>query len=443
MLRTNQELRDQAASVPAGESVGSKPFVERRRAFRVALLLICSLAGIYAWCALRVYQASRLSASRDRMSLQRAIQLQPRDASNYDLLGQYFLWEAQDSQAAAFQFQQAVRLNPYTSSYWLHLAQAENTLGADNEQTTAIRRAIAVDPTTPEVAWDAANVFLVEGRTDEALDQLAVVMRHDPDRAEAALDLSWRVSGDVESIQRRLPPDPAVYLKFIQLLVARQQGAAAAQVWSSMLQLNREFDPRSALFYVDGLLATRDVAGARNAWQQIADRSSRLQPYTTPDNLVVNASFEHEMLNAAFDWHYSARPGVTVTLDSSQTHRGGQSLLITYSGATEDAGIWQYVPVTPGASYVASAWVKTEDLQSANGPRLSLYDAYQDIEYGHSEEALGTTSWHRVEATFTAPHDVMLVRVRFSRKPGDTQIQGRFWIQDVRLSQAGSNSPEQ
>ena len=442
MVRTNQNLRNRASSVAAGESAATKYPVESRRAFRAALLLLCSLAGIYAWCAVRVYQASRFSAGRDEVSLQRAIQLQPRDASNYDLLGQYFMWDAQDPQSAAFQFQHAVRLNPYASSYWLHLAQAENSLGDDTEQTSAIRNAIAVDPTTPEVAWDAANFFLVQGRTDEALDQLAVVVRNDPNMAEAALELSWHVLGEVDPIRRRLPPDPEVYMKFIKLLLARQQWAAADHVWSSMLQLNREFDPRSALFYVDSLLARRDVAGARNAWQQIADRSNRLKPYITPDNLVVNASFDHDILDAGFDWHYSARPGVAVMLDSSQTHRSSQSLLITYSGAAEDTGIWQYVPVTPGASYVASAWVKAEELQSANGPRLSLCDGYQDIEYGHSEEALGTTSWHRVEATFTARDDVVLVRVRFSRKPGDTQIHGRFWVQDVRLSQAGSASPE-
>jgi cytochrome c-type biogenesis protein CcmH/NrfG len=442
MTRTNQNLRDQAASVAAGESVGTKHPVESRRAFRAALLLMCSLAGVYAWCAVRVYQASRFSASRDQVSLQRAIQLQPRDASNYDLLGQYFMWHAQDPQAAAFQFQQAVRFNPYASSYWLHLAQAENSLGNDNEQTTAIRNAIAVDPTTPQVAWDAANFFLVQGRTDEALDQLAVVVRNDPNMAEAVLDTSWRALGDVDPIQRRLPPDPEVYLKFIKLLLARQQWAAADHVWSSMLQLNREFDPRSALFYIDGLLEKRDVTGARTAWQQIADRSSSLKPYTTRDNLVVNANFDLEILNAAFDWHYSAKPGVAVMLDATHAYHGSKSLFITYSGINEDAGIWQYVPVIPGFSYVASAWVASEELQSANGPHLSIFDAHSNIEYSHAEETLGTTSWHRVETTFTAPHGVTLVLIRFSRQPAYTRIQGRFWVDDVRLSQSVTTSSE-
>lgn len=430
----------QATTSVAALPVGFKQQLHVVR--RAALLLTGLLACVYLWCVVRVYLAHRLSLRRDQVSIQRAIELQPRDATNYDLLGRYFMWSVQNPQAAALQFQQAVRLNPYASSYWLHLAQAENSLGNEDQQTRAIHHAIAVDPTTPEVAWDAANLFLVQGKTSEALDQLGVVLRNDPNMVEVALDTSWRALGDVDLISRQFPPDPDIYLKFVKLLVERQQWRAAHQVWSSMLQLNREFAPGAALFYVDGLLAHRDVAGARNVWLQLADRSSSLSQYMTPDNLVVNTSFDHDILNAGFDWRYTAVPGAAVMLDSNQTHHGSESLLITYSGTADDAGIWQYVPVTAGASCVASAWVRSGDLESADGPHLAIYDGYNAIEYGHSEETVGTTSWHRVEVTFTVPHDAALVVVRFSRKPGNSQIRGQFWVDDVRLSQLVSRNPE-
>jgi hypothetical protein len=435
MARKNQDLRIQKTIGGAGESVGTANPAVSRLLFRVALLLVWLLAGVYAWLAIRVYQAHRFSGRRDQASLRRAIQLQPQDASNYDLLGQYFMWDAQDAPAASLQFQQAVRLSPYTSLYWLHLAESENNLGEDSEQARAIKKAIAVDPTTPQIAWDAANFFLVQGKTDEALDQLAVVVRNDPFMAETALEMSWRAMEKVDPILRRLPPNPETYLKFIKLLVGRQQWAAADHVWISMLQLNRDFDPRSALFYVDALLANQNVSGAHNVWQQIADRSSSLKPYVSPDNLVVNAGFDHEFLNAAFDWHYSARPGAAVMLDSTQTHQSIESLLVTYSGSNEDAGISQYIPVTPNVQYVASAWVKSEELKSANGPCLGIYDGYRQLEYAQSEQTLGTTSWHRVQAAFTAGKDTTLVVIRFSREPGSTLIQGQFWIDKVEMSQ--------
>jgi hypothetical protein len=114
---------------------------------------------------------------------------------------------------------------------------------------------------------------------------------------------------------------------------------------------------------------------------------------------------------------------------------GAESLSVTYSGSNEDVGISQYVPVTPNSSYVASAWVKSEELQSANGPRLRVYDGYRNLEYAESEETLGTTSWHRVQTVFTVGKDTTLVLIRFSREPGSTLIRGRFWIDNVHMLQ--------
>jgi len=205
MSNPNEFRRDRESS-RAGGSIGAAQPMESRYVLWVILLLICSLLGVYVWCVVCVYEAHRFSLGRNQASLQRAIRIQPRDANNYDLLGQSLIWDALDPRAAAIQFRQAVKLNPYTSSYWAHLAQAENSLGNGAEQAAAIRNAIAVDPTTPELAWSAANYFLIQGDTEEALDQFAVVIRSDPWMAEAALERSWRAVEQVNPIQRRLPP---------------------------------------------------------------------------------------------------------------------------------------------------------------------------------------------------------------------------------------------
>jgi tetratricopeptide (TPR) repeat protein len=369
--------------------------------------------------------------------------LQPRDARNYDLLGQYFMWEVQDAHSAAEQFQKAARLNPYDSAVWMRLAQAYNVLGAQSDQAQAIRTAIAVDPTTPEIAWNAANFFLIQGDTAGALDQLGVVIRNDSSMRESALTLSWRASGDVESIEQQLPSDPSTYLTLTKVLIDREQWAAANHAWRSLLSMNRDFNPRSGLFYVDALLAKRDVAAAQDAWNQLVQRSGLLKPYVYPGNLVVNPNFDHDILNAGFDWHYSAVPNVSVMIDSVQSYHANDSLLISYSGVSTDTGVFQYVPVEPGSTYVASAWVKSEELLSANGPRLAVSDAYTNVEYAHTDETLGTSSWRRVRTEFVAGPETHLVSLRFLRQPGETRINGQFWIDEVHLSQGGGNSVEE
>src|SRR5215472_3123403 len=89
MTSRNCDLPVPAALDSAEDARVANPSLSRL-ALPVGLLLICCFAATYLWCAFRVYQANRFSASRDRASLERAIRLESRDANSYDLLGQYF-----------------------------------------------------------------------------------------------------------------------------------------------------------------------------------------------------------------------------------------------------------------------------------------------------------------------------------------------------------------
>jgi len=322
-------------------------------------------------------------------------------------------------------------LNPYQSAYWLDLALAYYSIGAEYEQQQAILKATSVDPTTPDVAWNAASFFLAQGKVPEALHQFSVVMR-DPDMVTQSLDLCWRFSHDVSAIEAILPPDPDVYLQFVQLLIMKNEWEAAHHVWSALLRLNQGFDYHQALFYVESLLRKHDVAGASEAWKELASRSATLDHYSRTDNLVLNGDFAEKILNAGFDWRYSAQ-GVTVSLDTTEFHSGSRSLLISYTGGGADSGMFQYVPVKPNTQYTVSAWVKSEELQTANGPRISVSDVYDDKLYAVTQETVGTTVWHRLESSFQTVPETELLVIRFTRDPGNTHIKGQFWVDEVSL----------
>ncbi|MGA3128994.1 MAG: carbohydrate binding domain-containing protein [Candidatus Korobacteraceae bacterium] len=408
--------------------------LRQNRNISLALLSGCILvAGLYGWFAARDYESSRLASSLDLPSLERAIALAPGDAAHQDLLCRYLLFDKQDAAAAIPYCKRATELNSYQSAYWLHLALAYYRTGAEPEQQDAILKAVSVDPTTPDVAWEAANFFLVQGKVPEALRQFSVVIGGDPSMVTPALDLCWRALRDVNPIEAMLPPDPEVYLQFIKLLIAKNEWGAAQHVWSALLQLNRQFDYRHALFYVDALLQHQDVAGADEAWKQLASRSSVLSRYNSPDNLIVNADFAEEILNGGLDWRYSAQPGTAVSVDTTQFHTGNQSVLISYSDAGGNSGLSQYVPVKPDTRYTVAAWVKSEELRSANGPVISVSDAYNNTRYALTPETLGTTPWHVVENSFQTAPTTRLVIVRIVRDPANTRILGQLWINDISL----------
>jgi tetratricopeptide (TPR) repeat protein len=305
--------------------------------------------------------------------------------------------------------------------------------GAEREQEQAILKAISVDPTTPDVAWNAANFFLAQGKVAEALRQFAVVMRSDPDMVRPSLQLCWRTLHNVGAIEAILPPDPDAYLQFIRLLISKNQWEGAHQVWSALSLLNQEIDYRQALFYVDGLLQQRDVARAKEAWDQLMSHSATLSRYRRTDNLVVDGSFKEAILNAGFDWRYSAQPGSAVSVDNTEYHSGRRSLLISYNGAGGDAGISQYVPVKPNTQYTISAWAKSQELDSANGPSISVRDAYDGKPYALTQETLDTTAWHHLESGFQTGPETELVTILITRDPGNTHVKGKFWVDGVSL----------
>ena len=136
------------------------------------------------------------------------------------------------------------------------------------------------DPTTPHVAWEAANFFLVQGAPEKALPYFRVVLANDPEAVDSALQLCWRATGDAtEMLDQALPPRPDLYLSFLRLLVTNQEVAAAENVWNRLVGLQQAFPPKLALPYFRLLIAKQEVAGSETAWQQLSGVDASLRPY--------------------------------------------------------------------------------------------------------------------------------------------------------------------
>ena len=117
------------------------------------------------------------------------------------------------------QYQAAVQLNPHSARYWFDLAGAYQVLGDTANQTAALERAIQADSMTPDVAWEAANLYLVQGENEKALREFRVVIANDPSLAEAAIQFCWRIEPDVDALLRDVvPPRNDAYAAFLNLL---------------------------------------------------------------------------------------------------------------------------------------------------------------------------------------------------------------------------------
>jgi tetratricopeptide (TPR) repeat protein len=407
---------------------------KQSRAMQLVLGACCVVgAVVYGWLVLRVYRAQLLADHLDQSSVTRAIALAPANATYHNLLCRSLLFASQNPQEAVTECHKAAELNPYTSAHWLDLAAAYYSVGNKELTNVAIHKALAVDPTTPDTAWNAANFFLIQGNTSEALTQFAIVLREDPSLASAALNVCWQSLHDITRIQAILPPDPTIYLAFIKLLLSTNELTDARRIWSGLMGLNIGLDYHAGLFYVDRLLQAHLAEQAFDAWKELSSRSTVLQAYSQPNNLIMDGSFTHEILNSGFDWRYNPIPQIAVTLDRSEYHSDSRSLRIVYNATGSDAGISQYIAVQPNKRYRLSAWVKSDDLKTANGPSLTILNSDDNNVCSSTEETVGTTPWHRVEADLQTGLTTKLLILTVLRRPGDTRIQGTFWVDDVKL----------
>lgn len=419
-------------------------FSLRSPVYKAVFALVCCLGtASYLRTALRAYLASRLAENPDSPNLKKAIQYEPSDAEYYDLAGQNLALSVESTNDAIANFKKAVQINPYVASYWLDLASAYQIAGRTQEQQDSVERAVTADPTTPHVEWEAANFFLIQGNVKKAFPHWRVVLEQDPEAVNSALGIAWRATGDSNvMLDHVLPPRSDLYLSFLRLLMQRQETAAAENVWSHLVALKQPFPPASAFPYIQFLLLQKEVGPAQTAWQQLATLDPSLEPYlSSPENLIVNGGFEENLLNGGFDWLYTPQSHAALTIDTSQFHSGTRSLAVTFDGfSVAEAGILQLIPVEPNTDYEFTAESRSEELDTASGPRFSITDAYSSEAYVLTDDVLGTTPWRQQRAIFRTGPNTSLLLLKIVRQPSSALIRGRFWVDDLTLVKSGPSA---
>jgi tetratricopeptide (TPR) repeat protein len=394
-----------------------------------------ALCLIYVFLAGRLFVASVFGDRPELPSLLRAARLDPRNAEYRNHVGRYFALVARDPGAAIAPYRAAVQLNPHSARYWFDLASAYQVLGDTASQTWALENAIKADPTTPDVAWEAANFYLVQGENEKALREFRVVLENEPSLANLAIQFCWRINPDVDSLLRDVVPAKAqAYTAFLNLLISKQETAATAKVWAALIATSQAFELRQVYEYLQFLFNHKDVEEARLVWQQAAPRFGLSSYVPTRNNLIVNGDFSLDVLNGGFDWQYQKQQSVALTLDPSDFHGGHRSLLITFDGpGVTDAGIRQFIAVQPNTVYDFSAYYKNGEIEGAGGPHFTIQDVYSQAVLYDSDELKEAGFWKSANGEFTTGDDSRLLVLHIRRLPEGSPIRGKLWVDDFRL----------
>jgi len=409
--------------------------LQTRARKRIVATVAIVLAVPYVGMATREFVASWLGDRAQLTSLERAARLDPGNADYRNHLGRYYDLVARDPATAVRYYKAAVQLNPHSARYWFDLAGTYQVLGDTPNQAAALEQAIHADSMTPDVAWEAANLYLVQGENEKALREFSVVMANDTSLAGSAVQYCWRINPDVDGLLRDVVPHTAdAYIAFLNLLQIKQETRGTFKVWDALMQTHQPFELRYVYEYFHFLIQHKEVDQAVLVWQQAAPRFGLSSYLPSSSNLIVNGSFNLDVLNAGFDWQYQKQSGVALTLDPSDFHAGRRSLLITFDGpGINDAGIYQLVAVRPNTPYDFSAYYKNGELEGAGGPHLTIQDFYSQAVYFDSDEMKESGFWKSVNGEFTTGPDCKLVVLHVRRLPEGSPIRGKLRIDDFRL----------
>ena len=397
------------------------------------------------------FAASVFAARADLPKLERAVRLSPGNADYRHRLGRYFAFVAGDPQSAIDSFRAAVALNPHDAHYWFDLAGAYQVIGDSAGQRAALDRALQAEPTAPDVAWDAANFFLIDGDIDRALREFHVVIANDTGLVDAAMQACWRVRPDADALLRDVVPARTDSLiSFLTILTSKQETEGSIKTWERLAQLHQKFENRYLYQYVRYLIDAHRPDAALSAWAQTADVLGLSAYQPTEDNLVVNGNFSLDILNGGFDWTYNHVEGVTPVLDPSDFHQGHRSLFLNFLGpGIHDAGIQQLIPVHGATTYEFSAYYKSADFEGAGGPQIVLRDAYTGAPLFASDPLNDADFWKEVHSKVTTPNSTTLLVLAIERFPSGSPIRGKLWLDDFELSpdissdNSADNSPSE
>ncbi len=288
-------------------------------------------------------------------NLQRAAHLDPSNADYRDVLGDYYA-QAGDLAAAIGHYTAAAKLNPHSARYWLDLANAYLVLGDRyiSNQTLALERAVEADPTRPDVAWEAANFYLVQGSDQKALREFRVVLQNDPYKAGDAIRLCWHIEPDVDALLRDVvPARPEADLAFLSLLMTPKKVDLSTTTAPS--------NPSGKRWAYT--LAAADTRAGSNAWANASVSLSGFTGGATGNNVAAAIA---------------ASTPTTIEIENptgTATNTGVPVLMI--SRAVSDSS----VPATGGANRETEATAKVWAALMASRQPFEQRNVYAYIQY--------------------------------------------------------------
>lgn len=412
------------------------------------MILLLLLAGVWSYFGIRWYLGNTLAEysnpADNSLNVPRmAESMAPNDPMTHWRIAQVSqkILPLDQQGPAVAEYEKAVSLSPYDYRFWMSLGTAQEQAGNPAKAEQALKRAVALAPAYAYPHWYLGNLFLRNGRYDEAFAELRLASEANPELRPQQFNMIWAVySSDPEGLKKSVGPSSAAQASFALYLLGQKHFEEGLRLWNSLSAEEKKENKETAQLIVTSLNTNLRFHDAVQVWNDVTT-----DKYRAEVGRIFDAGFEEPLAYGAetvFGWQVRSVSNVSIGIDPSKGHSGARSLRFVFQvrGNIEGINAGQLVPVAPRTEYDFECYVSTEKLESGSAPLIQIVDANTGAMLGSSEMAPGgTNDWKRISFTFKTGDTTEALNLKIMRVSCGSEevpvcpIFGSVWYDDFSI----------
>ena len=347
-------------------------------------------------------------------------------------------------------FAQALRANPWAALIWLKLAEVKALKGDRDGAVEMAELARQLEPYTLCVEWALADLYLRDGRAEQAAERLATLAAGLPELQRSIFRSALSAGMTTQQLVNQVVPvNGKAAAECLRLLADRGS-------WSEIVPAYRTLSAKGDLAFPPVMLRSLfdklfDAGRGREIktlWESVGKPAVGC----CPTNLNISADAvgpgDHRFIESfgqdSFGLDWVARPVEGVSVYRGRDVVGmdflqvgfEQSQNLYYCHLTRDFA------VTPLEPYLLEAEVSSERITGSEGVRLAISSHRRFLTASSASKR--TAPWNKVRLYFTPDpgEDVLRLAVLRNRSERlDSLISGKFFLRNVRLVGPSGDEP--
>ena len=420
----------------------------RKLPVKILLILLLLAAGVWSYFVVRWYLGNTLAEYFDPNegtvdAAHLAARLAPDDPLAHWRIGQISQKTLPlDQQAGAIaEYEKAVSLSPNDYRFWMTLGTAQEQAGNPAQAELALKRAVELAPAYAYPRWYLGNLYLRNGRYDEAFAELRLASQADIELLPQLFNLVWEIyNNDPQALKTAVGQSSPARANFALYLLGRDRTEEGLRLWNDLSSEERRANKDVGEQMIRNLVTKLRYHDALQVWNDVMGEKFHMQI-----DQIFDGSFEEPVAyapDAIFGWYVKGAPMMQIGIDPNKGHNGERSLRLVFQVRTniQDLNAAQLIAVTPNKEYDFEFYVATDKLETGSAPQIQIVDANTGEALATSAMApSGTNDWQANDFSFKTKDKtqaIMLKIVRYTCSNEDTPICpifGSVWYDDFSL----------